>query len=106
MHVIALRVESVGVQVGFDNESILITFAHRSDETRAIFSIDGGPWAMPCDDPGCGDLLKISGVVYPVRQGNDWGPQIKATYDAEFPFPDEKDAPNGDVRSTIHLQKQ
>lgn len=62
-------------------------------------------WA-DCDDPGCGDLRHISGVVYPVAKKGKWVPQVKATYLAEFRYPDEQGAPEGEVKTVLHLTKK
>jgi hypothetical protein len=59
-----------------------------------------------CDDPGCGDMLKVSGVIYPVKKGDAWVPRIKATYVAEFLHPEEDDAPEGEITTTIRLEKR
>lgn len=59
-----------------------------------------------CDDPGCGNLVKISGVVYPVAQGSKWVPQVKATVIADFPFPEEEESPEGEVKSVVRMKKQ
>jgi hypothetical protein len=58
-----------------------------------------------CDDPGCGNMLRITGVIYPVRQGNEWVPQIKATFVADFPYPEEEDAPSGEVTTMVRMRK-
>jgi hypothetical protein len=70
-----------------------------------LFTNDG-PINDDCQDPGCGDMTKITGVIYPVRQGNEWVPQIKATFTTEFNHPDEEDAPGGEVTTTVRMRKR
>lgn len=83
-----------------------VTDVWATDSGVLVFSIDDGPWSRECDDPGCGDLVKISGVIYPVRDGDRWVPQVKATYDAVFHFPDDERAPEGDVRTVMRLRQR
>jgi hypothetical protein len=70
-----------------------------------ILFVNDGPIHDDCQDPGCGDMMKITGVIYPVRQGNEWVPQIKATFTTEFDHPDEVDAPSGEVTTTVRMRK-
>ncbi|MBK6692169.1 MAG: hypothetical protein IPG50_08185 [Myxococcales bacterium] len=69
-----------------------------------LFSVDG--LEGDCDDPGCGNLQKISGVIYPVKKGTKWVPQVKASIVADFPFPDEQEAPSGEVKSVVRYKKK
>jgi hypothetical protein len=59
-----------------------------------------------CDDPGCGNMMKITGVIYPVKVGDAWVPRIKAQYTAEFLYPDDEESPSGIVHTTMRLSKQ
>jgi hypothetical protein len=59
-----------------------------------------------CDDPGCGNLIKATGVIYPVRDGDRWVPQVKVTYTAEFPYPEYEGDNEGEVRTVIRMKKQ
>ncbi|MFO0666683.1 MAG: hypothetical protein U0174_22220 [Polyangiaceae bacterium] len=59
-----------------------------------------------CDDPGCGDILRISGVIYPVKKGNAWVPRIKATFGLEFLHPEEEDSPEGEISETVRMEKK
>ena len=70
-----------------------------------VLFVNDGPINDACQDPGCGDMTKITGVIYPVRQGNQWVPQIKATFTTEFNYPDEEDAPSGEVTTTVRMRK-
>jgi len=70
-----------------------------------ILFVNDGEINDDCQDPGCGDMTKITGVIYPVRQGNEWVPQIKATFTTEFNHPDEVDAPSGEVTTTVRMRK-
>ena len=58
-----------------------------------------------CDDPGCGNMMKITGVIYPVKSGNAWVPQVKATYVADFPYPEYEGDNEGEIATTIRLKK-
>jgi hypothetical protein len=58
-----------------------------------------------CDDPGCGNIEKVTGIIYPVRVGNAWVPGIKTTYQMEYKFPDWDGAPEGYVSETARLTK-
>ncbi len=66
---------------------------------------DGVPGYDDCQDPGCGDVMKVSGVLYPKRVGDTWRPTIKVTYDMEFWHPDEEDAPHGEVRHVSYFTR-
>lgn len=70
-----------------------------------VLFVNDGPINDDCQDPGCGDMTKITGVIYPVRQGNEWVPRIKATFTTEFNYPDEEDAPSGEVTTTVRMRK-
>jgi hypothetical protein len=70
-----------------------------------VLFVNDGPINDDCQDPGCGDMTKITGVIYPVRKGNQWVPQIKATFTTEFNYPDEEDAPSGEVTTTVRMRK-
>lgn len=59
-----------------------------------------------CDDPGCGNLLEVHGVLYPKKVGSAWVPQVKVTYLAEFNFPDEEGAPEGEVKTVVRMTKK
>jgi hypothetical protein len=59
-----------------------------------------------CDDPGCGNFVTITGVIYPVKVGDEWEPRMKVHYTLAFPFPDEPDAPEGIVKRTIRLHRE
>jgi hypothetical protein len=56
-----------------------------------------------CDDPGCSNLLKISGVIFPVRQGSRFVPRLKAKYEAQFAHPESDEDPSGDITSTVTM---
>lgn len=61
-------------------------------------------WENPenddCDDPGCGNLLKVSGVVYPRKVGRSYVSTLKLYVTMDYPFPDEEDAPSGETVET------
>jgi hypothetical protein len=75
-----------------------------SDHGVIVFAT--GEIESDCDDPGCGNMTSISGVIYPVRVGERWVPQIKATYSADFPYPESEEDYSGIVRTTMRLSKQ
>lgn len=64
---------------------------------------DTGPDFDDCDDPGCGNVLKISGVIYPKKIDGQWVPTIKSYYTIDFPFPDEEEAPEGILKHRSYL---
>jgi hypothetical protein len=102
------------IVLSYENRKLKIKFGYEyTDYTAEAFTQNGvvvfSTGEMTdgdCDDPGCGNMTKISGVIYPVRVGNAWVPRVKATYSTDFPYPDEPDAPEGIVKTTIRLQKQ
>jgi len=74
--------------------------------SRGVLLFSTGDMQGDCDDPGCGNLVKITGVIYPVREGDRWVPQVKATVTADFPYPEEPESPEGEVRTVIRMKKQ
>ena len=62
-------------------------------------------WENPedddCDDPGCSNLLGLSGVVYPKKVGSKFVPAVRVFAKWDYPFPDEEDAPEGNV---VHVE--
>lgn len=95
----------VEVSFGFDAFGSRSYIASAWSDGRVILFSTGDITDGDCDDPGCGNLVRMSGVIYPVRVGQRWVPQVKATYAVDFPFPDEPDAPDGEVRTTIRLKR-
>ncbi len=69
-----------------------------------LFSTDRGPG--DCDDPGCGDVVRVYGVIYPVKVGETWVPQAKVTYEMEFLHPESDEDPEGEVKEVIRFTKQ
>lgn len=76
-----------------------------TDGVFVFTSGDNGPVEGhdDCDDPGCGNLEKIWGVIYPKKVGTKWVPTLKASFIFVFPYPDEEDAPEGEVRHTSYM---
>ena len=70
-----------------------------------LFSIKDGYSgnAARCDDPGCGNMLKITGVIYPVRAGSKWRPQLKARYQTQFAHPESGEDPDGDFHDVVRM---
>ena len=99
---IEVRRKGAGLEVslGMDDRYVARAFESRG---ALVFSVDG--LNEDCDDPGCGNLTKISGVIYATRLAGKWVPRIKATVLADFPFPDEEGAPEGEVKTVIRLDK-
>ena len=97
-----------------DGDHVVVRFGDPGDrtyETRAwssrgvvLFSVDG--LDPDCDDPGCGNLMHISGVIYPVKSGSRYVPQVKATFVADFPYPEDDDSPDGEVKTVIRMKKR
>jgi hypothetical protein len=51
-----------------------------------------------CDDPGCWNLLGLSGVIYSKKLSRGGSvPAIKLYVKKDYPFPDEDDAPEGET---------
>jgi hypothetical protein len=75
-----------------------------------VFVFSSGDSGVPgyddCQDPGCGDVMKVSGVLYPKKVGDAWKPTLKVTIDLEFWHPDEDDAPHGEVRHVSYFTHQ
>jgi hypothetical protein len=101
-----VRRKGTKLEVAFGDPrwGLVVTEARAS---RGVLVFTSG--VMPsdeCDAPGCGNLLKVSGVIYPVAENGKWVPQIKATYTIECPYPDDPEAPRGEVRTTQRMKKQ
>jgi hypothetical protein len=73
---------------------------------RGVVLFDTGELTGDCDDPGCGNMLRITGVIYPVKVGDAWVPRIKASYSAEFPYPEQEGDNEGIVKTTMRLNKR
>lgn len=98
---IEVRRKGAGLEVSLGMDR----YVARVFESRGalVFSVDG--LNEDCDDPGCGNLTKISGVIYATRLDGKWVPRIKATVLIDFPFPDEEGAPEGEVKTVVRLDK-
>jgi hypothetical protein len=78
----------------------------RSTNGVFVFSTgdaEGVPGHDDCQDPGCGDVLKVSGVLYAKKVGTEWVPTLKVSLVLQFSHPDEEDAPEGEVRHTGYM---
>lgn len=64
-----------------------------------------GPDNDDCQDPGCLNLLKITGVIYPRKVDGQWVPTIKAHVTIDFPHPDEREAPRGEHRFVTRMSQ-
>jgi hypothetical protein len=56
-----------------------------------------------CDDVGCWNLMKLSGVIYPSKAGEEWLPAIKLTVKREYPYPEYEGDNEGEVTEVIRL---
>lgn len=67
-------------------------------------------WENPkdddCDDPGCWNLLGLSGVIYPKLKAGKWVPALKVFARKDYPFPDEEGAPEGEVTEIYKYNKR
>lgn len=70
---------------------------------RILFSAD---IESDCDDPGCGNLISVRGVIYPKKVGRKYVPVLKGYVTTDFPYPDEDDSPVGFVEDTFVLSRQ
>lgn len=73
-----------------------------SEDGVILFSYTG--WG-DCDNPGCGDVVGVLGVIYPAKSGDTWVPRVKLTLDLEYMHPEEEDAPYGEFRHVARLEK-
>jgi len=80
-----------------------------ADNGVIVFSSGDLPNHRPfgdCDNPGCGNIVRVSGVVFPAAEDGRWVPRLKAFYTFDFPFPDEHDAPHGEVKESLTFKKR
>lgn len=68
----------------------------RAKDGVIVFKWDN-PEQGDCDDPGCYNLLGITGLISPAKKGNKWIPTLKMMVKKDYPFPDEEGAPEGGV---------
>jgi hypothetical protein len=73
---------------------------------QGVLVFSSGELEGDCDDPGCGNLFKVNGVIYPVKKGNRWVPQLKSTVVVDYPYPEEEDSPSGFVTTVVRYQKR
>jgi hypothetical protein len=59
-----------------------------------------------CDSPGCANLVKISGVIFPVRRGASFVPQMKAKVVSQFAHPEFEGDRNGDFATTLRFDHE
>lgn len=59
-----------------------------------------------CDDPGCWNLLGLSGVIYAKKKGNQYVPALKVFVKKDFPYPGEEDDREGEVIETENFIKR
>lgn len=87
----------LGDEYGFEADTVwskngVILFSAESPDTD-------------CDDPGCGDIVHVSGVIYPVKAGETWAPQVKLTFQMEFWHPESEDDRYGELTEIVRLHK-
>lgn len=59
-----------------------------------------------CDDPGCGNLLSVRGVIYPKKVGRKFVPVLKGYVTTDFPYPEDEESPSGEVEDTFTLNRK
>ncbi len=93
------KIEKVG------NKAVLILDGDEKIELKQaknvmVFSKD---IEQDCDDPGCSNILSVSGVVYKKKIGKTWKTTVKATFTIDFPYPESDEDYQGEQKSTVHL---
>lgn len=78
----------------------------RETKKRALVFKWENPENDDCDDPGCYNILGISGVVYAKKKGRTYTPAVKLYVKKDYPFPDEDDAPEGEVTEVENFVKR
>ena len=56
---------------------------------NGVLVFTGGGFNDDCDNPGCANVLSISGVVYPKKIDGIWVPQVKANIELECGAPED-----------------
>ena len=87
-------------QIGYTyNGKLDISFGYDKDYKVKVteknansISFFGGEYEDQCDDPGCCDMMEISGKITNIDSAT---PVIEAEYVLNCPFPDDYDAPEG-----------
>ena len=59
-----------------------------------------------CDNPGCRDIVHVSGVVYLKRVGNTKRPPIKVNVRLDYPHPEEEGDLEGEHMETVRFEKR
>ena len=60
-----------------------------------------------CDASGCSNIIKISGVVYPVKKGDKWLSQVKAHIELACGHSDEEGCEYGEIeKRTIYFTRK
>lgn len=86
--------------VEFADGSYSIPLAQKGDVLA--FS---GDFQEDCDNPGCGNVEKIFGVVYFKKFAGAWVRTIKVNTVVDFRHPESEGDPEGLVTSTAYLTK-
>ncbi len=73
-----------------------------TDQSSSEISFFGGNYRDNCDNPGCCDIMDISGKIV---NANSENPIIKVEYSINCPFPDDIDAPEGELVIKTKLKK-
>lgn len=95
-----------GLMLIADNEfRRIVTSLRATPQGTLLFKWTNPVWER-CDDPGCGDLRSLGGVIYPKLIDDQWVPAMKLHLNYEYRFPVEVDDPNGEVTKTFSLIKQ
>lgn len=64
-----------------------------------------GDFQEECDNPGCGNVEKIFGIVYFKKLAGAWVGTIKVNTVVDFPYPESEEDPEGPTTSTAYLTK-
>jgi hypothetical protein len=91
------------LSVELDGESHPLS---RTPSGAFVFSHEEGVLVNPCDNPGCGDMVKVSGVLFlKTLEDNTKQAQIKLTVTEEFSHPESEEDREGLFTTTVRWVK-
>ena len=64
-------------------------------EKNGVIIFAGSNYGDDCDNPGCGNMVGVSGVIYPKYIRGAWRIAIKTRHYLNYPAPDDFGAPAG-----------
>jgi hypothetical protein len=82
-----------------------LSFPLTAENGRLTFDWEN-PENGDCDDPGCGNLLSLKGVVYPLKKGSNYVPALKVFKTEDYPFPEYEGDNEGEVKSVVNFVKR